>query len=223
MEKVGRTNVERTREMRERLLAAARRLFVEAGYAATSTPGIVEAAAVTRGALYHHFPDKAALFRAVVEREAALVAARVEAADDEAAGPLERLRNGARVYLEAMTEAGRARLLLVEAAAVLGPEAWRAIDRGASERPLRAGLVEAMAVGALQSLPLEATTSLLSALFERAVLDVLAGTPQAEALVVVDALIAGLAPEGAPRRPRPRTEPAAAGAPDLFSFAATSG
>ena len=60
-------HVERSRVMRERLLAHARTLFAERGYAAVGTEEIVRAAGVTRGALYHQFRDKEALFEAVVE------------------------------------------------------------------------------------------------------------------------------------------------------------
>lgn len=64
-----RTNRQRTEETREKLIEAARRMFVEKSYAETSTPEIVAAAGVTRGALYHHFADKQALFATIAERE----------------------------------------------------------------------------------------------------------------------------------------------------------
>lgn len=52
---------------RATLLAVGRRLFADKGFAATSIDDLVLAAEVTRGALYHHFADKEALFRAVFE------------------------------------------------------------------------------------------------------------------------------------------------------------
>src|SRR5580693_5008554 len=55
-------------DTRESLLQAARELFGEQGYAATSTEEIVAKAGVTKGALYHHFSDKESLFRAVFEQ-----------------------------------------------------------------------------------------------------------------------------------------------------------
>src|SRR2546429_6684106 len=63
---------EQSQETREALLSAARELFAERGYAATSTEDVVQRAGLTRGALYHQFRDKEDLFRAVyaeVERE----------------------------------------------------------------------------------------------------------------------------------------------------------
>ena len=66
MQEAARTNRDRTERTRAALLQAARALFVAKGYADTSTPEIVAAAGITRGALYHHFDDKRALFRAVV-------------------------------------------------------------------------------------------------------------------------------------------------------------
>src|SRR5918996_6041270 len=86
----------RSEATREQLLAAARPLFGARGYAGVGTEEIVRAAGVTRGALYHQFRDKAALFEAVVEaveaETTAAIAAQAAAADD----PLQALRLGAR-------------------------------------------------------------------------------------------------------------------------------
>ena len=67
MENKRRTQEERSAATREALIVAARRLWGERGYAEVGTPEIATTAGVTRGAMYHQFADKAALFLAVVE------------------------------------------------------------------------------------------------------------------------------------------------------------
>src|SRR4029079_16984863 len=67
MESKGRTQEQRSAATRRALVAAARRLWAERGYAEVGTPEIAAAAGVTRGAMYHQFADKAALFLAVAE------------------------------------------------------------------------------------------------------------------------------------------------------------
>jgi AcrR family transcriptional regulator len=187
-----RSNFERSVEMRARLLAAARRLFVAQGYAATSTPAIVEEAGVTRGALYHHFPDKQAIFHAVVEAESAAVAEAIEAADAPAMTALERLLAGADAYIRAMQAEGRTRLLLVDGPAVLGREAMRQIEGRHGDASLKLGLEEAMTDGALPPLPIEPLASLLSGMFERAASDVAEGTAPADVLTALRQMLSSL-------------------------------
>ena len=167
MQERRRTNAERTHATRAALVAAARDLFVRAGYAATSTPQIAAAAHVTRGALYHHYADKQDLFRAVAEAEAEAVAREIEerTAAEPGTAAAERpdtpdtpygpdapdapdaramLVEGARAYLDAMGEPGRTRLLLVDAPAVLGPAEADALDARHARRTLREGLGAAL-------------------------------------------------------------------------------
>ena len=90
-----RTNQDRSTATRAALLAAARKLFVEQGFSETGTPAIVAAAKVTRGALYHHFADKADLFRAVIEQEAEAVSAQIAQKTAAPSSPLAALTAGA--------------------------------------------------------------------------------------------------------------------------------
>lgn len=188
-----RSNPERRAETRARLIMTARRLFVAEGYASTSTPTIVAEAGVTRGALYHHFPDKQAIFRAVVEAESEAVAEAIEASDAPDKSALRRLLAGAEAYILAMREDGRVRLLLIEGPAVLGHEAMGQIEARHGDGSLKIGLQEAMAEGALPRLPIAALTSLLSAMFERSAMDVAEGMSSADVLVVIEQIFRGLA------------------------------
>jgi AcrR family transcriptional regulator len=74
------TNEERSEATRTRLLAVARKRFGTKGYAATSVEDLVRRAGVTKGAFYHHFDDKQAIFRAVLEEAQERLARRSAAA-----------------------------------------------------------------------------------------------------------------------------------------------
>ena len=187
-----RTNRDRTDATRRELVAAARKLFTEKSYAETSTPEIVAAAGVTRGALYHHFADKQALFRAVVEQEAAEVASEIESAAPASLGARDALVAGSDAYLAAMRAPGRTRLLLLDGPAVLGRAGMDEIDARHGNRTLREGLAAAMRAGAIAALPLDALTALLAAAFDRAALAIEAGADAEDYRAVLAALLDGL-------------------------------
>lgn len=167
-----RTQAERRAETQRALLGAARKLFAEKGFVGTGTPEIVAAAGVTRGALYHHYADKTALFAAVVEEEHALLALAIDTAaeaDDEP-GPVRALIEGGEAFLDAMQDEGRRRILLVDAPAVLGRAALDAIDARHGLRTLVEGVEAAMDAKAIRELPALPLAHLLNALFDRAAL-----------------------------------------------------
>ncbi|MCT7374910.1 TetR/AcrR family transcriptional regulator [Chelativorans salis] len=198
-----RSNRERTQETREKLIEAARRLFVEKSYAETGTPEIVAAAGLTRGALYHHFADKQALFQAVAEREAARVAQEIETEAGAARSPIDALILGGDAYLAAMAVPGRTRLLLLDGPAVLGRAAMDEIDGRHGNRTLREGLAAAMRTGAIRRLPLDPLTSQLGAAFDRAALAIAAGGDLAAHREVLAALIKGLAAQSTRKTTHP--------------------
>lgn len=193
MKKMRRTNDERTEATRGALLDAARALFIDKGYAATGTPEIVAAAGLTRGALYHHFADKAALLRGVLEREAAAVAAEIERASRGQATARAALLAGAGAYFAAMSLPGRTRMLLLDGPAVLGRAEMDRIDQATAAGALRDGLAHGMAQGELRRLPLAALTTLLSAAFDRAALAIADGAGVDDFLSTIEALVDGLA------------------------------
>jgi AcrR family transcriptional regulator len=167
-EKPYRSNRERSDATRNALVSAARALFVEKGYAGTSTPEIAVAAGITRGALYHHFKDKRDLFRAVLDREARAVADEIETAAPRGLPAREALVAGSEAYLDAMSVPGRTRLLLIEGPSVLGGVEMDALDEANAARTLREGLQVAMAESGQTALPSSILAVLLSAAFDRA-------------------------------------------------------
>jgi len=198
-----RSNPERSDATRDALLTAARRLFAEKGYAATGTPEIVAAAKVTRGALYHHFADKADLFRAVVAREQAAIAAEIEAAAPPEMEPVAAIVEGGEAFLAAMNDPGRRRILLVEAQAVLGPAEATAIDAAHAGRTLVEGVSAAIDAGALRPLPPAVLADLLDAIYDRAALRTTKASA-ADYRAAIRAIVAGLAaPAAAPTRRAP--------------------
>jgi AcrR family transcriptional regulator len=162
-----RTNAERTRETRARILWAGRQLMATGGYAGASTPAIVTAAKVTRGAMYHHFADKPALFVAIVETELKDVGERMTRAAKADPDPVEQLILGGEAFVLAMAEAGRRRILLIEGPSVLGAEKMEALQAGYLKAPLEAGVSRLMASGQVAQVPVDQLVDLLTALFNR--------------------------------------------------------
>lgn len=187
-----RSNRDRSETTRAELVAAARKLFVERGYAETGTPDIVTAAGMTRGALYHHFADKQALFRAVAEAEAKAVADEIEKAAPPSLFARDALLAGGEAYLAAMAEPGRTRLLLLDGPAVLGRAGMDEIDDRHGNRTLREGLAAAMRAGEMPKLPLDTLTAQLGALFDRAALAIDGGADMTQHRTVLAAVIDGL-------------------------------
>lgn len=108
-----------------RLVATARRAFSEQGFSAVSLDALAEAAGVTRGALHHHFGNKAGLFEAVLREVDGELAAAMQAEYDATADPWQGFRRCFHVYLEAALAPDRRRILFQDAPAVLG---MRAMD-----------------------------------------------------------------------------------------------
>ena len=124
-----RTQADRSAATRDALVAAARRLFAEQGFAEVSTDAIVAAAGVTRGALYHQFADKTALFDAVLDAVEADIARRL-AEDVAAAGitdPVDAMRHVLRTWLEICVEPEIHRIALIDGPSVLGWAHWREV------------------------------------------------------------------------------------------------
>lgn len=168
------TQADRSRATRTALITTARRLFAERGYADVSAAEIVTEAGLSRGALYHHYSDKADLFRAVLLEMEVELTAEIEAAAEggtrQGGVPLGMIA-GLDAFLSACERDEVVRIMLVDAPAVLGWREWRAIEAdhalgmiiGLLERGVEAGLIQPQPIPVLAQL-------LLSAVIEAALL-----------------------------------------------------
>src|SRR5437660_3322258 len=131
MQEAGRERTRReeyTEATRQALLAAGRDAFASEGYQAAGIEAISRAARVTRGAFYHHFEDKKALFDAVVVALQAETTAKIEERGRSQRKIWDRMNVGIDAYLDACLEPAYARIVIQEAPAVLGNKRYRDIE-----------------------------------------------------------------------------------------------
>ena len=131
---------ERTAATRGAIVGAARKLFAEGGYEATTIEDIARRAGVSKGALYHHYADKAEVLVAVYEDlEVEVVELLLNTAGAESE-PVAALRAGCHAFLDACLNPVFRRIALIDAPSALGWERWRSIDARHGFGILRAGL-----------------------------------------------------------------------------------
>ncbi|OBI97841.1 TetR family transcriptional regulator [Mycobacterium alsense] len=156
---------------RRDLIGAGRELFVKHGFFNTTISDIVTQSGVgTRGAFYHHFKDKAELFRAVFEDVENDLTLRSIAAPPPGTDPWERLTSGLRGFLEAATEPAVQRVILVDGPVVLGWQTLREIQEGNSIALINEVVREAIAAGIIDDQPVAELTHMLVAALEEAAL-----------------------------------------------------
>ncbi|HZU80559.1 MAG TPA: TetR family transcriptional regulator [Acidimicrobiales bacterium] len=155
---------------RRAVVDAARRLFAERGYAGTGTTAIVTVAGVgTRGALYHHFEDKEALFAEVFAEVTRELGEEVERrADLHGIDPLEALRRRVVTFLECVTDHPEVRRLLLDGPVVLGWKRFRELESAHGLRSFEAFLHDAAALGIVDQPPRALATLLLAVVDEAA-------------------------------------------------------
>ncbi|HEY2770180.1 MAG TPA: TetR/AcrR family transcriptional regulator [Solirubrobacteraceae bacterium] len=151
------------------LIAAARPLFAERGYAGVGAEEIVKRAGVTRGALYHHFRGgKEDLFRAVLVQVSAESAQRVMQAAAGAKDPFEELVLGSDAFLDSCTTPEFQRIVLIDGPAVLGWEVWRTADSDYALGLLESVIQQAINAGQLIAQPARALAHVLMGALDEA-------------------------------------------------------
>ena len=107
------------------LVDVAQELFTENGYSNTSLDAIVAGARVTKGALYHHFSGKQALFEAAFERVEDAGALAIQKAVKGEDDPWAKAQAGLRAFLDVVQEPSYRRLVVQDGPSVLGYERFR--------------------------------------------------------------------------------------------------
>jgi AcrR family transcriptional regulator len=157
------TQAERTEATRGRLIATARRLFAEKGFAATSTEEILGEAAVSRGALYHHFPSKTDLFQTTFEQvEDELTAQVLDAAT--AGGetdPMRILELGFESFLDQCVKPEVQRIVMLDGPTVLGWDLWHELDERYAFGTIKAVLTVAADIGRIEQQAVDPLSHLL--------------------------------------------------------------
>jgi AcrR family transcriptional regulator len=138
---------------RAALVAAARRLFGEHGFAATSLDEIVAEANVTKGALYHHFQGKEDLFAAVYEEVQREVSDKV-VAEFLRPDPWDALVLGCELWIDANLDPVVQRIVMRDARAVLGWDRVRDVEARYGAVPLRGVLRRAIRLKKIRTYPL---------------------------------------------------------------------
>jgi AcrR family transcriptional regulator len=157
------TQAERTEATRGLLISTARRLFAEKGFAATSTEEILSEAAVSRGALYHHFPSKTDLFQAAFEQVEDEVTAQVlqAATKDGETDPMRILQVGFGAFLDQCLNPEVQRIVMLDGPTVLGWDLWHELDERYAFGTLKTVLTVAADTGRIEESAVEPLSHLL--------------------------------------------------------------
>jgi AcrR family transcriptional regulator len=180
---------------RQLLVSVARQLFAERGYAATSIEEIIQGAGVARGALYHHFSGKDALFRAVYDEVQADIATRVVAAALAVPEPWEAVRAGLSAFLDACLEGEFRRIVVLDSVPVLSQDMWDGVIEH-NELPMLRTVLAPLVETYIPGVPVEPLAHVaLGGLYGAALYIARSSSPidaRAEADVVLDTLISGV-------------------------------
>jgi AcrR family transcriptional regulator len=183
-------------ETRQLLIATARDLFIEHGFAATSIDEIIQRAGVAKGALYHHFNGKNDLFRAVYDAVQADAVGGVVAAALGEREPWAAVRAGLSAFLDACLDPAFRRVVVLDSVSVLQQDVW---DGGIEHnelpmlRTVLTPLVDAQLLPGVGVEPLAHVT--LGGLYGAALFIARSHRPPAarrEVEAVLDTLVAGL-------------------------------
>ncbi|MGY4626665.1 TetR/AcrR family transcriptional regulator [Bradyrhizobium sp. USDA 4486] len=152
---------ERRAATTEAILTAARRLFGTHGFAATTMDEIAEGAGIAKGAVYHHFKTKEAVFEAVFDSVSRELVAEIDRTARAEKDVLAAMIAGTQHYFSATAKGPTGRIILRDGPAVLGWERWREIDARHFGGKMPRALSAAMDAGLIARQPVEPLARLL--------------------------------------------------------------
>lgn len=123
---------------RKALIKVAEEMFTKNGYSGTSLDAIVAGARVTKGALYHHFTGKQAIFEAAFEGIEKAASKRIKKAIKEARDPWSKAISGLHEFLTIVQDPAYQRVVIQEGPAILGYERFRAQEERSTFNLLQA-------------------------------------------------------------------------------------
>ena len=152
---------ERRAATTEAILKAGRRLFGDRGFASTTIDDIAEAAQVAKGAVYHHFATKEAVFAAVFDVVSRDLVTEIDRAARMEKDVLAAIVAGTQHYFAACAKGPTCQIILRDGPAVLGWERWREIDAQHFGGKFPRALTAAMEAGLIARQPIEPLARLL--------------------------------------------------------------
>ncbi|GGM54276.1 TetR family transcriptional regulator [Longimycelium tulufanense] len=153
--------MEYSESTRQALVDSAIALFTERGYGGTSLDEIAHRARVTKGALYHHFANKQALFEAAYQAVEADVVDRLAEVMRVPTDLWDAMKAGIAAFFEVCLEPNYQRIALQEAPSVLGYDRWRLAEEHSCFSVVRTGLEALIDAGEIEDLPLEAASRIV--------------------------------------------------------------
>lgn len=193
---MARATKEESEKTARTILKVASTHFRERGYAGTDLVTVAAEAGVTRGAVYHHYAGKKALFEAVVARLHQKLQEQIERAAADHDDLWEQLLHGCEAFIDTAIDSAIRQVLLVEAPAVLGWDAWRSMDEANSFASLTDVLQQLEAAGEIRADSAAVTASILSGAMNEAVLWIASEKDdrqaKAQALEVISVLVDSL-------------------------------
>ena len=169
------TQAERREKTRASIVKAARRIFGERGFAAATMDDIASGARVAKGAVYHHFATKEAVFEAGFAQGSIDLVADLDRISRAENDPLAAMAAGTQGYFAACAKGPTGQIILRDGPAVLGWERWREIDAKHFGGKFPRALAAAMEAGVIAKQPIEPLARLLLGAVTEAAVAVSAG------------------------------------------------